>query len=310
MYLGKIGHLSSWAAEYAALPLPAPWAAASAALIVAGLLFGAGAVSAWLAAGAVLICQAALVASWIRAADSVVPWGPVAAGGVTSLLADAVALGSPRLSLENLAVVGAGSFAAAVIVQFCTRNRRNVTLALGDAMQLQLALIGLAALIVLADDANGAVAAGAATAAAGASIVIAQLSDAVTRKPSVHPLVPRGWLGIVLGIAAGAGIGALVFMAGGLSIDSTVPSWQLGATIGGVVGVVATLVDVAAAYELVGRPVTAAVHRELESAIRRHSHRPARLPRFTALAVAVRGPLLAIAFSVATGYVVTSLMPL
>lgn len=312
---GRLGHLSSWAAEYAALPLPAPWAAASAALAICGLLYSATVTSSWLTAGLVLACQLALVASWIRAMSSRSPHGLVAASGVVAVLADAAALSSPELSLERIAVVGAGSFLAVVFVQFCVRDRQRVSFALGEAMQLQLALLGLATLVVLAADPIGAVAGGAAAAAAGISIVVAQLGDAITRKPMVHPLVPRGWFGIVAGVGAGCVVGAVLFTASGVTLAAGISLPALGATLGGVVALVATLVDVASGYELVGRAVAATptLAPRTNRGRGRGSGRGLRfanLPTLTAVAVAVRGPLLAIAFGVATGYVVISLLPI
>ncbi|MGI8648605.1 MAG: hypothetical protein DLM55_11515 [Acidimicrobiales bacterium] len=310
---GRLRHLSSWAAEYAALPLPAPWAAASAALAISGLLYSATVTSSWLTAGLVLVCQLVLVASWIGAMKSRSPRGLAVASGIVAVLADVAALSSLELSLERIAVVGAGSFLAVVFVQFCMRDRRQVSFALGEAMQLQLALLGLATLVVLAADPIGAVAGGAAAAAAGISIVVAQLGDAITRKPMVHPLVPRGWLGIVTGVGAGCAVGAVLFAASGITLAAGISLPALGATLGGVVALVATLVDVASGYELVGRAVAATPTLAPGTSRRRRQERGLRfanLPTLTAVAVAVRGPLLAIAFGVATGYVVISLLPI
>ncbi len=305
-------HLASWAAEYAALPLPAPWAAAAAAGWFSGLLYAATVTSVWTTAAVVLACQILLIGSWIGAMAPRTPLGLAIAGTGVALLADGVALRSPELSLEYISVVGAAGFIAAVLVQFCIRQRREVTFALGEAAQLQLAVLSLAILIVLAGDFVGAAAGSAAAAAAGVSIVIAQLVDSVIRQPTVHPTVPRGWLGIVLGIGAGSCMGAALFSASGVSVAAGTSLAALGATLGGVVALVATLVDVASGYELVGRSVNRAVWSPTaaRSASRiEPSRRFAALPTRTAAAVAVRGPLLAIAFGVATGYVVISLLP-
>jgi|GEM_PF-7124662 hypothetical protein len=305
---GRGSHLASWAAEYAALPLPAPWAAASAAGCVSGLLYAATATSVWPTVAVVGVCQLLLIGSWIKAMASRAPLGLAIAGTTVALLADAVALRSPELSLEYIPLVGVAGFTVTLLIQFWIRPRREVIFALGEAVQLQLAVLGLATLIVLADDLAGAVAGSVAVAAAGVSVVVAQLTDSVTRRPAVHPAVPRGWPGIVLGIAAGSGVGAALLPAGGVSVTAETSLVALGATLGGVVALVATLVDVASGYELVGRAVWAPIPTLSASSIG-SGRRFAALPTGTAVAVAMRGPLLAVAFGVAIGYVVTSLLP-
>lgn len=305
---------TTWAAEFAALPLPAPWAAATAGLAISVLLYGAASAAVPLVVVTVLLSQAALIASWVGAMGPGSPWGLVVPAAMTAVLADGVAVWWDDLSLEGLSLVGAFSFGAAVVVQFSRgKHRSNATLAMGECVALQLAMLSLATVVVLARTDNGEVTAAAVAAAAGAGVVLAQLSDAVTRKPAFHPGVPRGLLGVILGVTGGTAVGALVFAAAGNALDVSggASPAALGALLGGVVALITVLVDVSSGYELVGRAVSAwpgaASKRRANS---RKTGRFATLPPLTAAAVAVRGPALGIAFGVAAGYVITSLLPL
>ncbi|NEK87530.1 hypothetical protein GCU60_17450 [Blastococcus saxobsidens] len=219
--------------------LPAAGVAVLATGLLAGLpaaLDGVGALA------AVLVLQLALVLSWVLVARMRGFTASLTVGTAAAVAADLVLVLPQRPVLGGLlAVLGVG-FLAAVLQQMLRSPRHALVDSLAGAALLLTAVGALAALLVLGTSDEGRLVLVAL--AAGVSLAVGHLVDRVLPRPRVADGVPRGLVGLVLAVLAGAGV---AFAARDLADLGMLRALLLGAVVAGVVALVA----VAASYVVV-----------------------------------------------------------
>jgi hypothetical protein len=169
----------------------------------------------------------------------------VAAG----IVADYSAVTSGAAHLVPLVYVAGAAVVPALAVQgIRAANRQRARDSLGATLLLVLGVVSFAALIVLTRRPIGTQAVLVCLAAAGVSVMVARLTDAVFAKPRIAPQVPRGAAGIVLGAMLGT------LAAAGLGSVLVLPFTPArGAVLGVVAAALAVLVDLAVNYTEAGR---------------------------------------------------------
>ncbi|MGY1834315.1 hypothetical protein ACI79P_04315 [Blastococcus sp. SYSU DS0510] len=209
--------------------------AAGLAVVAAGLLAGLPVVLRDVGTlAAVLVLQLALVLSWVLA-TGMQGFGASLAVGTAAAVATDLALVLPEDPVLGglLAVLGVG-FLAAVLQQMVRTPRDALVDSLAGSAVLLTAVGALAALLLLGRADDG----GLATAAlvAGVALVVGHLVDQVLPRPQLAPGVPRGLLGVVLAVLAGAATAwALRDLAGLGALRAP----AVGAVVAGVVALVA-----------------------------------------------------------------------
>lgn len=223
-----------------------------AALLGGGLVFGAQTTGpdarlpyAIVIIGVQLLYVLAFTMAIRPPAAGVVAGVSIATGIVAAWLA--VAAESPGM-LELLYVL-AGGFVAALIGQAVrAADRHRIRDALGSTFLIPLGVVCLAALIVLTRIPVGTQAVMLCLVAAGVTLLVAHLTDAVWPRPRIAPQVPRGAAGIVigtmLGTLAAAGLGSVLVL-------PFTPG--KGAVLGLIVAGFTALIDLAVNYSEAGR---------------------------------------------------------
>ncbi len=132
---------------------------------------------------------------------------------VAAAAGDASVLGSDG-SVDALAGVLALSLVAALLLQIARKDRARVTESLAHTLLAVLLVAAAACLIAVRDRPGGDAALLVGLAAAGTALLVARLVDLVNSKPLLVPGASRGWAGMVLGLATGAVVAAVVAGAG------------------------------------------------------------------------------------------------
>ena len=168
---------------------------------------------------------------------------------VAGLIADYAAVTSEAANLLPLLYVVLVAFALALGGEAIRpADRMRVRDSLGTTILLVFGVVAFASLIVLTRKPIGTQAIMVCLAAAGLSLVVARLTDALFAKPRIAPQVPRGATGIVLGAMFGT------FAAAGLGSVLVLPFTPAkGAILGLVAASLAGLVDLAVNYGETGR---------------------------------------------------------
>lgn len=191
---------------------------------------------------AVLVLQLGLVLAWVLVTGLQGFAGSLAVGAAAAVAADLVLVLPPRPVLGGLLVVFGVGFLAAVLQQMLRRPRNDLVASLAGTALLLCVLGALSALLLLGRTPTGAGRAMVALLAVGAAVVAGHLVDLVLPRPRVAAGVPRGLLGLVVAVLAGAAVAFLGRSAGEL-VDGFA-AVIYGAVLGGVAGLVA----VAASY--------------------------------------------------------------
>ncbi|WP_104523720.1 hypothetical protein [Blastococcus atacamensis] len=211
--------------------LPAAGLAALVTAVLAGLpavLDGVGALA------AVLVLQLALVLSWVMVARMRGATASLVVGTATAVAADLVLVLPQRPELGGLLGVLAVGFLVSVAQQMLRSPRHHLVDSLAGAALLTTAVAALAALLLLGRSDEGRLVVTAL--AAGAALVVGHLVDRVLPRPVVAEGVPRGLVGAVLAVLAGA---AVAWAARGLADLGMFRSLFVGAAVAGVVALVA-----------------------------------------------------------------------
>jgi hypothetical protein len=196
---------------------------------------------------AVLVLQLGLVLCWVLVTGAQGFAGSLAVGAGAAVAADlALVLPADPEVGELLAVIGVG-FLAVVVQQMFRRPRHDLVASLSVLVLLLVAVASLAALLLLGRTDDGSERALVALLAVGAALVVGHLVDWVLPRPQLADGVPRGLVGAVLAVLAGA---AVAVLAAGLAGD--VLDEQRALIHGAVVAGVATLTGLVASYVVVG----------------------------------------------------------
>jgi hypothetical protein len=186
---------------------------------------------------AVLVLQLGLVLAWVLVTGIQGFAGSLAVGAAAAVAAD-LALALPeRPALGELLVVFGVGFLAAVLQQMLRRQRTDLVASLAGSVLLLTTIGSLAALLLLGRSESGHGRALVALLAVGAALVVGHLVDLALPRPQVADGVPRGMIGLVLAVAAGAAVTYLGRSAGGPA-DAGI-ALVYGALLGGVAGLMA-----------------------------------------------------------------------
>ena len=200
---------------------------------------------------AVLVVQLGLVLCWVLVTGAQGFAGSLAVGAGAAVAADLALVlpGDPELG-DLLAVVGVG-FLAVVVQQMLRRPRPELVASLAVAVLMIVAVASLAALLLLGRTDAGSERALVALLAVGAALVVGHLVDLVLPRPQLADGVPRGLVGAVLAVLAGA---AVAVLAAGLVGD--VLDERRALVHGAVVSGVAALTGLVASYVVVEATAT------------------------------------------------------
>ena len=185
---------------------------------------------------AVLVLQLGLVLAWVLVTGIEGFAGSLTVGAAAAVAADLVLVLPERPALGGLLVVLGVGFLAAVLQQMLRRPRHDLVASLSGTVLLLCPVGALAALLLLGRS-TGSDRALVALLAVGAALVAGHLVDLVLPRPQLAPGVPRGLLGLVLAVPAGA---AVTFLGRDLADLPGAPSALLfGAVLGGIAALVA-----------------------------------------------------------------------
>ena len=200
---------------------------------------------------AVLVLQLGLVLCWVLVTGAQGFAGSLAVGAGAAVAADLALVlpGDPELG-ELLAVIGVG-FLAVVVQQMLRRPRHELVASLSVAVLMLVAVASLAALLLLGRTDAGSERALVALLAIGTTLVAGHLVDLVLPRPQLADGVPRGLVGAVLAVLAGAAVAVLTAGLVGDVLDE-----QRALVHGAVVSGVAALTALVASYVVVEATAT------------------------------------------------------
>jgi len=193
---------------------------------------------------AVLVLQLGLVLAWVLVTGIEGFAGSLAVGAAAAVAADLMLVLPDRPALGGLLVVFGVGFLAAVLQQMFRRPRHELVVSLSGTVLLLCPVGALAALLLLGRS-TGSDRAFIALLAVGVALVVGHLVDLVLPRPRLAPGVPRGLLGLVLAVPAGAAVTFLGRDVAELSGGTNA------ALFGAVLGGVAALVALVASYVVV-----------------------------------------------------------
>ncbi|MET0765754.1 MAG: hypothetical protein ABWY29_12875, partial [Blastococcus sp.] len=191
---------------------------------------------------AVIVLQLGLVLAWVLVTGIQGFAGSLAVGAAGAVVADLALVLPESPALGELLVVFGVGFLAAVLQQMLRRSREDLVASLSGVVLLLTAVGSLAGLLLLGRTSAGHDRALVALLAVGAALVVGHLIDAVLPRPQLAPDVPRGLLGLVAAVLAGAAVAFL-----GRSAGSPVGA-EVALLYGAVLGGVAALVALAGSY--------------------------------------------------------------
>jgi hypothetical protein len=190
--------------------------AAGVAVVAVGLLVGLPEVLGDLGRlAAVIVLQLGLVLAWVLVTGIQGFAGSLAVGAAAAVAADLALVLPERPELGRLLTVFGVGFLAAVLQQMLRRPRTDLVASLAGAVLLLTIVGSLAALLLLGRSTSGHGRALVALLAVGAALVVGHLVDVALPRPLLADDVPRGLLGLVLAVVAGAAVTYLGRSAGG-----------------------------------------------------------------------------------------------
>ena len=206
---------------------------------VAGVLMAAAYAGPPALGAAVFALQLLLTLAWLAAlgvTGGLGAFGIAAGAGVAAVV---VLLRSDGAYIGDLVGVVGIAMVASLLHQVARRHRTLVTMSIAGTMSAVLVAVAASTYVALRSGVDGRGATAAGLAGAGAAVLAARLVDAIIARPVAVPSGSRGWPGLVAGVAAGCGIGALyAWGAGGLALLD-------GLAIAGVAGACALAADLA-----------------------------------------------------------------
>jgi hypothetical protein len=191
---------------------------------------------------AVIVLQLGLVLAWVLVTGIQGFAGSLAVGAAAAVVADLALVLPESPALGDLLVVFGIGFLAAVLQQMLRRSRADLVACLSGVVLLLTAVGSLAALLLLGRTSAGHDRASIALLAVGAALVLGHLVDAALPRPQLAADVPRGVLGLVAAVLAGAAVAFL-----GRSAGAPVGA-EVALVYGAVLGGVAALVALAGSY--------------------------------------------------------------
>jgi hypothetical protein len=206
---------------------------------------------------AVLVLQLALVLAWVLTTGIESFSGWLAIGAAAAGASDLLIMLPERAHLGGLLTVLAVGFLLGIVQQMLRRPRPAVVASLAGGVLLLCAVCALSVLLLAGrSTVDGPALSTAAVLAVGAALVVQHLADLVLPRPQLAERVPRGLVGLLLAVLAGAGVayarGGDDLVGGGL-LPGSGPILLYGAVLGGG----AALAGLAASFFAVGGPAVA-----------------------------------------------------
>jgi hypothetical protein len=190
--------------------------------------------------GSVLLLQLALVAGWVLATGAGLGTAVI---GIAASAGSVAALELPaRPHLGGLLAVLGPAFLVVVLDQMLRRNRHDMVATLSVGVLLVTAVSAQAVWLLVGRSSSATGLDTSAVLVVGAALLVGHVVDLVLPRPALALDVPRGLLGLVLAVAAGALVAVVRRGVGG--VGGAIPA----VIFGGVLGAVAALVAVAASY--------------------------------------------------------------
>jgi hypothetical protein len=186
---------------------------------------------------AVLVLQLGLVLAWVLVTGIQGFAGSLAVGAAAAVVADLVLVLPEGPTLGELLVVFGIGLLAAVLQQMLRRSREDLVACLAGTVLLLTVVGSLAALLLLGRTAAGHDRALVALLAVGAALVAGHLVDVVLPRPQLADDVPRGLLGLLAAVLAGAAV-AFLGRSAGTPVGAEV-ALVYGAVLGGVAALMA-----------------------------------------------------------------------
>ena len=218
--------------------------AAGAVVVVTALLAGLPVV--WGDAGllaAVAAVQLLLVAAWVVAVGVRGFLGSLGIGVAAAAGTDLALLLPERARLDSLVVVLGLAFLAAVVQQMLRpAPRRYLVASLAGIVLLVCAVCSLGVLLTVGRLDDGPRLVTTAVLVVGGTLLVGHLVDLVLPRPQIAVGVPRGMVGLVLGVLAG--IGVAVYRDGAATLSDALAA----VTAGTVLGAVTALTGLGASY--------------------------------------------------------------
>ena len=180
-----------------------------AAGVVAAALAGLALVGAPPLGAGVFVVQVVVALAWLAALDARGSVGAFAIAVAAAGTMDAVIGATDGPSIGQAAPVVGVAFAVSLLHQLARRPRPGVTLSLAGTMSALAFGLCAASYVALRGEIGGDEAVVAALLGAGAALAIGRLADLATIRPAVVPGSRRGLPGVVAGIAAAIGVGAV-----------------------------------------------------------------------------------------------------
>jgi len=210
-----------------------------AAGVVATALAGLALASTPLLGAGMFVVQVVVALAWLAALDAKGSLGAFAITIAAAGTMDAVIGATDGPSIGQAAPVVAIALAISLLHQLSRRPRPAVTLSLAGTMSALAFGLCAASYVALRGEIGGDEAAAAALLGAGVALAIGRVADLVTTQPAVVPGSRRGLLGVLAGIAAAVGVGA-VYGAGAKALGTGV-----GLRLAVIAAVLAVIADIA-----------------------------------------------------------------
>jgi hypothetical protein len=176
-----------------------------AALLVAASLGGRGALAA-----AIFPVQLMLIVGWIGVLGIRAGLGATGIAVGAAAVADVLVATGPADARRLMPVVAVGLLVALVHQLLRRDGRPGLTASLAGTVSAIALVCALATFVALRAGVGGSSAVLTALAAAAGAVLIAWLCDFGLTRPAIVGVEGRGWPGLLLGLAAACGIGALV----------------------------------------------------------------------------------------------------
>jgi len=178
-------------------------------LSVAGMLAGAAAVNNAALGLALLLTQAVVALAWLALTDVDGAEGATVIVLAGAAAADVLAVRRHGEDLAGAVTVVALAFVASLALQLFRPSRQRVVEAMAGTVSAVVLAVFAAHLLAASAKTGWAVAATAVLCAAVA-LVAGRAGDVILLRPRLVPTAQRGWLGLLLALAAGSALGAVL----------------------------------------------------------------------------------------------------
>lgn len=179
-----------------------------AAALVAFALAGASHAGRPTLTGVLLVIQVLTVLAWLAALGTRGAVGATVIAVGAAVAGDLLLANQPGASVSRLAAVVGIAFVVSLFHQLTRRPRVEVTGSVAGTISSVVLVAASAALIGLRGGPGGQEAVAASLLGAGGALLAARLVDLAIARPAVIRTGTRGWLGLVVGVAAAVGLGA------------------------------------------------------------------------------------------------------